>query len=73
MSNELILQLITATYALCNAARLLSYVPQIIAVARESSGVVLLTVLKRRRYGWIRALGQNVISASSGLTSSAQQ
>ena len=118
MSNELFLQLVTATYALCNAARLLSYVPQIIAVAREnsgayaisliswtfwsishaatavycttvvndpllagmmwgntvgSSGVVLLTVLKRRRYGWIRALGQNVISASSGLTSAARQ
>lgn len=118
MSNELFLQVITAIYALCNAARLLSYGPQLIAVAREhsgayavsliswtfwtishaatavycttvvndpllagmmwgntlgSSGVVLLTVLKRRRYGWIRALGQNVISSSSCLTPTARQ
>lgn len=38
MSNDLILQLITAIYALCNTARLLSYVPQVVAVARENSG-----------------------------------
>jgi len=118
MSNELFVQLITAIYALCNAARLLSYGPQLIAVARENSGayavsliswifwtvshaatavycmtvvndpllagmmwgntlgsagVVLLTVLKRRRYGWIRVLGQSVISASGGLTPTARQ
>lgn len=97
MSNALFLQTVTAIYTLCNAARLLSYVPQIIAVARENSGahaislaswifwsishaatalycatvvhdpllagmmwgntagcfgVVMLTMLKRRRYGW---------------------
>ena len=118
MSNELFLQTITAIYALCNAARLLSYVPQTIAIAREGSGayaisliswifwstghaatalycttvvhdpllagmmwgntggclgVVLLTVLKRRRYGWVRAISQNVISSTSGLRSAARQ
>ena len=100
MSNDLVLQSITAIYALCNAARLLSYVPQIVAVARETSGayaislvswlfwllshvatalysavvvkdallagmmwgnaagclgVVLLTTVKRRQHGWLRA------------------
>ena len=35
MTQELLLQSITAIYAVCNAARLLSYVPQIVAVARE--------------------------------------
>ena len=38
MSNDLFLQGITAMYAVCNAARLLSYVPQIIAVARDNAG-----------------------------------
>lgn len=100
MSNDLILQSITAIYAICNAMRLLSYVPQIVAVARENSGahaislaswlfwvlshaitavycaavvkdpllagmmwgnaagclgVVVLTAMKRQRYGWARA------------------
>ena len=100
MSNDLMMQSITAIYAVCNALRLLSYVPQIVAVAREDSGahaisltswifwllshaatalycatvvndpllagmmwgntagclgVVLLTTLKRQRYGWARA------------------
>jgi len=99
MSNELMLLAITALYTVCNALRLLSYVPQIVAVARENSGahaislmswffwllshaatalycetvvkdsllaammwgntagcvgVVALTVMKRRRYGWKR-------------------
>ncbi|HKO67635.1 MAG TPA: hypothetical protein VJU53_07510 [Burkholderiaceae bacterium] len=100
MSNTLLLQLITGIYVACNAVRLLSYVPQIIAVARENSGahaislvtwlfwtlsnastavycstvindvlltstmwgnaagclaVVSLAVMKRQRYGWVRA------------------
>ena len=100
MSNALLLQLITGIYVACNAVRLLSYVPQIIAVARENSGahaislvtwlfwtlsnastavycstvindllltstmwgnaagclaVASLTVMKRQRYGWVRA------------------
>lgn len=99
MSNDLILQSITGVYAISNALRLLSYVPQILAVAREHSGahaislaswvfwmfshaatalycamvvndsllagmmwgnaagcfgVVALTMMKRRRYGWMR-------------------
>ena len=100
MSNDLILQVITGIYVACNAVRLLSYVPQIVAVARENSGahaislvtwlfwtlsnavtavycstvvndllltgmmwgnaagccaVASLTVMKRKRYGWVRA------------------
>lgn len=38
MSGELTLQAITTIYAVCNALRVLSYVPQILAVARENSG-----------------------------------
>ncbi len=104
MSNDLLLQLITGVYAACNAARLVSYVPQIIAVAREKSGahaisllswsfwllshaatavycasvvkdpllaammwgntvgclgVVTLTAIKRRRYGWTQKSDRN--------------
>lgn len=101
MSNDLLLQGIVGIYVACNAVRLLSYVPQIVAVAREHSGayaislftwffwtlsnastavycstiiddlllagtmwgnaagcfaVASLTVMKRQRYGWTRAL-----------------
>lgn len=108
MSNEMFLQSITAIYAVCNGARLLSYVPQIIAVARENSGahaisliswifwllshaatalycatvvhdpllagmmsgnavgclgVVMLTTIKRKRYGWVRERGANTANA----------
>ena len=101
MSNDLILHAITGFYVACNAVRLVSYVPQIVAVAREHSGahaislvtwffwtlsnaatavycstvvndvlltgtmwgnaagclaVASLTVMKRQRYGWTRAL-----------------
>ena len=101
MSNDLILQAVIGIYVACNAVRLLSYVPQIVAVAREHSGahaislatwffwtlsnaataiycstvindlllagtmwgnavgcfaVASLTVMKRQRYGWTRAL-----------------
>jgi hypothetical protein len=45
MSQELLLQSITAIYAVCNAARLLSYVPQIVAVARECSGAHALSLI----------------------------
>lgn len=38
MTDNLLLQLITTAYVACNAVRLLSYVPQIVAVAREGSG-----------------------------------
>lgn len=38
MSPDFLLQTITAVYVACNAVRLLSYVPQIFAVAREASG-----------------------------------
>lgn len=100
MSNDLILHAVTAVYVACNGARLLSYVPQIVAVARERSGahaislvtwlfwtlsnaatavycstviqdllltstmwgnaagciaVASLTMMKRQRYGWVRA------------------
>lgn len=101
MSNDLILHAITGIYVACNAVRLVSYVPQIVAVAREHSGahaislvtwffwtlsnaatavycstvvndvlltgtmwgntvgcfaVASLTVMKRQRYGWTRAV-----------------
>lgn len=100
MTQDLLLQSITGIYVACNAVRLFSCVPQIIAVAREHSGahaislttwlfwtlsnaataiycstvirdsllaginwgnaagcmaVVSLTMMKRRRYGWVRA------------------
>lgn len=38
MAQDLLLQSITTVYVACNAVRLLSYVPQIAAVARERSG-----------------------------------
>ncbi len=45
MSNELILSAITALYTICNALRLLSYVPQIVAVARENSGAHAISLV----------------------------
>ncbi len=35
MTQELILHSITAIYAVCNVVRLLFYVPQMLAVARD--------------------------------------
>jgi uncharacterized protein with PQ loop repeat len=48
MSQELILQSITAIYAVCNAVRLLIYVPQIVAIARERSGAHAISM-----FSWI--------------------
>lgn len=45
MSNELMLLAITALYTVCNALRLLSYVPQIVAVARENSGAHAISLM----------------------------
>ena len=45
MSHELILQSITAIYAVCNAVRLLFYVPQVMAVARERSGAYAISII----------------------------
>ena len=45
MSQDLILQLITAIYAVSNAIRLLFYVPQIVAVARERSGADAISII----------------------------
>ena len=44
MSGDMALHSITALYAVCNAARLLSYVPQIVAVAREQSGAHAISI-----------------------------
>ena len=44
MANDLLLQLITVVYVGCNAVRLFSYIPQIIAVARERSGAHALSL-----------------------------
>ncbi len=44
MSNDLLVQSITAIYAVCNAVRLLFYVPQIVAVAREHSGAHAISI-----------------------------
>ena len=48
ISQELILQSITAIYAVCNAVRLLIYVPQIVAIARERSGAHAISM-----FSWI--------------------
>mgnify|MGYP003397522379 CR=1 FL=1 len=48
MAQELIVQLLTATYAVCNAVRLLIYVPQIVAIARERSGAYAISM-----FSWI--------------------
>ena len=45
MSQELLLQSITAIYAVCNVVRLLFYVPQIVAVARECSGAHAISIV----------------------------
>ena len=45
MSNESILLAITALYTVCNGLRLLSYVPQIVAVARENSGAHAISLV----------------------------
>ena len=45
MSNELVLLAITGIYTVCNTLRLLSYVPQIVAVARESSGAHAISLI----------------------------
>ena len=44
MPGEVPLQAITMVYAVCNALRLLSYVPQIVAVARENSGAYAVSI-----------------------------
>lgn len=44
MQTDVALQCITAVYAVCNSLRVLSYVPQLIAVAREASGAHAISI-----------------------------
>jgi len=45
MSNELLLQSITGIYAVCNAVRLLMYVPQMVAVMRDRCGAHAISLI----------------------------
>ena len=44
MTQELILHLITAIYAVCNVVRLLFYVPQMLAVVRDPLGAYAISL-----------------------------
>lgn len=45
MPHDLLLQLLTACYAVCNAMRLLFYVPQMVAVVRDPSGAHAISLV----------------------------
>lgn len=44
MTQELVLHLITASYAVCNVVRLLFYVPQLLAVVRDAAGACAISL-----------------------------
>ena len=61
MHTDAVLQSITAVYAVCNSLRLVSYVPQIVAVVRETSGAHAISIAS-----WVFWMVSHAITAVYG-------
>lgn len=56
MSTELFLSALTALYAACSALRLVAYLPQLIAIARDRSGAHAISLLTWTFWGFSHAV-----------------